>query len=255
MKSKFILFLTCTVFCFVSCRGNKTSSDTKTGISVVATNSWTAAYAQAAGAENVVILASIDMDHPSEYELRPSDIPKLMNATVIVYAGYEVMTERLQKGLGINPDKLFLVNTAYSYEIIEKSVMDLAVRLGTERIASENLLEIRRVFDNGRKTVEENNMLGLPVVVHFFHSHLSHELGLVPVIIFGPEAPEASHILSVSKTNVSVILDNIHNPVGQSFKEVLPHTLYKQLLNFPGHQGTHTLSDVIRYNISLIVSD
>ena len=237
----------------LSCKGKSSSgsSDNNLGI-VIATSSWTAAYAEAAGAENVVVLAPFEMEHPAEYELRPGDIAKLINAEVIVYAGYEVMTERLKEGLNIPQDKLLLVNTDYNYEKIEKSVMDIAVKLGTEKIASDNLLDIRRVFDEGRKVVSEKKISERQVVAHRFQSSLLNELGLTPVAIFGPASPEASAIATISKIQTPLIIDNIHNPVGRPFREVLPEARYEQLLNFPGLKGTKSLTDVIRYNVSLI---
>ncbi len=60
---------------FVTCK-----EPVKSDITVVATNSWTGAFARAAGAKNVVILAPFDMEHPSEYELRAADIPLVVNA-------------------------------------------------------------------------------------------------------------------------------------------------------------------------------
>jgi len=245
------VFIFCALLLFTSCEGRKTSS--ASGSIVVATNSWTAAYARVAGADSIVVLTPANMLHPSEYELRPSDIPKLMNATIIVYAGYEVMTERLQKGLDLPEDKLLLLSTDYSYESIAQSVMELANKLGTEQIARENLLEIRQVFNEGKKAVIEKRLDGARVVVHRFHASLARELGLVPVVVFGPNDPEAADLVSVSKTGASFILDNRHNPVGQPFRQVLPFALYKQLLNFPGLAGTKTLSDVLRYNISQIL--
>ena len=243
--------LVCCSLLLSTCSGGKT----KTGVVVVATSSWTAAYAQAAGADNVVVLAPYTMAHPSEYELRPGDIPKLMEATVIVYAGYEVMTERLTKGLNLPPEKLLLVETEYNYTRIAQSVMELAALLGTEHIARENLLEIKSAFEEGRKAVNEKKWTGQKVVVHRFLAPLAQELGLTPVVIFGPGAPEASDIVTVSKSNAFMIMDNRHNPVGLPFKEVLPYALYKQLLNFPGHLGTKSLSDVIHYNVSQILSE
>ncbi len=249
-----VLFVFMALF-FFSCRGGKASSGTDAAFVVVATSSWTAAYAQAAGAENVVILAPFDMEHPSEYELRPGDIPKLMDAKAVVYAGYEVMTERLKNGLGLPQDKLLLVDTDYSYESIEKSVMDLAVKLGTEGVARKNLSDIYRAFDEGRNAVKRKQMLGQPVIVHRFQASVAKELGLVPVVLFGPAAPEASEIVVAAKTQAFLIIDNFHNPVGLPFREVLPDTRYVQLLNFPGLKGTKTLTDVIRYNVSQIVQE
>ena len=236
---------------FNSCGSKKAN----TGAVVVATSSWTAAYAQAAGAENVVVLAPYTMAHPSEYELRPSDVPKLLEAAVIVYAGYEVMTDQLTKGLDLPPEKLVLIETEYNYTSITQSVMELAVRLGTEDIALENLLEIRNAFEEGRKAVKDKNWTGQKAVVHRFLEPLARELGFNPIIVFGPGAPEALDIVTVSKSNAFVIMDNRHNPIGLPFKEVLPYSLYKPLLNFPGHLGTKSLSDVIRYNVSQLLAE
>ena len=255
MKSKVIIFLSFMVFSFFSCGGGRKSAGKEAEVTVVATSSWTAAYARAAGAENILVLAPIEMNHPSEYELRPGDIPKLMKATIIIYAGYEVMTARLQKGLDIPPEKLLQIDTDYNYESIAQTVTKLAFKLGTENKARENLIEIRHILDEGKRAVREKHIAGEKVVVHRFQTSLAKELGLVPVFIFGPVAPEAADILSVSKANVTYILDNRHNPVGLPFREVLPYTLYKQLINFPGHLCTKTLSDVIRYNISQIIGE
>lgn len=254
LLKKSVFLLLSPLLLFVSCKGKNTSPESGNAV-VVATSSWTAAYAAAAGAENVVILAPFDMEHPSEYELRPGDIPKLMHAEVVVYAGYEVMTERLKKGLNIPQEKLLLVDTDYSYEAIEKSVLDIAARLETEEIAHKNLSDIRRVFDEGRDAVRKKNMSESPVIVHRFQSSLARELGLVPVVLFGPAAPEASEIVVVSKTQTALVIDNLHNPVGLSFKEVLPAAHYVQLLNFPGLKATRTLTDVIRYNVLQITQN
>ena len=256
MKSfiKYTISLTLTAILFFSCSGKKSSSSGDSTI-VIATSSWTAAYAEAAGAENVTVLAPFEMEHPSEYELRPGDISRLMNADVIIYAGYEVMTERLKKGLDIPQEKLLLVNTDYSYEKIEQSILSIAARLGTENVARENLLDIKRAFDEGRKAVSKKNIANRPIVAHRFQSSLVSELGLVPVAVFGPASPEAAAIANVSKIQTPLIIDNIHNPVGLPFKEVSSDSRLIQLLNFPGMEGTKTITDVIRYNVAQIISD
>ena len=237
-----------------SCSGKKTSP-VVAGKTVVATNSWTAAFAEAAGADNVVVLAPVEMMHPSEYELRPGDIKRLMDADIIIFAGYETMTERLKKGLNIPSEKLLQINTDYSYASIEQSIMTIAKLLNAEDRAHRNLLEIKTTFEEGRKAVVEKKMFGKPVFVHRFQESIARELGLTPVGVFGPAAPEAAAIAEISNKEVFMILDNLHNPVGQPFREVLKNKPYRQLLNFPGSKNTKTLTDVIRYNISQITSD
>ena len=133
--------------------------------------------------------------------------------------------------------------------------MKIAVNLGTESIARENLSEIRRIMDEARKALNNKGMYGYPVAVHWFQASIARELGFTPVTIFGPASPEASEFINISKSNVSLIMDNIHSPVGLPFKEVLPGVRYVQLLNFPGQKGTKTLTDVIRYNITQLIQD
>jgi hypothetical protein len=254
MNKLLIKLLVCPIVFLVSCRDKKHTPYSDEMV-VVSTTPWTAAYAEAAGAKEIIILAPFEMEHPSEYELRPSDIPKIMDAELIVYAGYEVMAERLKKGLDIPQEKLLFVDTDYRYETIEKSVMNIAKHLGTEDIARDNLFAIRKAFDDGRSMLMEKNLSGKPVMVHRFQSSIAGELGLMPVALFGPSAPEASEIAGAAKKNVFMIIDNVHNPVGQPFKEVMSDKEYVQLLNFPGRNGTKTLTDVIRYNVAQIVSE
>ena len=111
----------------------------KSDITVVATNSWTAAFARAAGAKNVLVLAPFDMEHPSEYELRVADISVIAHAKVIIFAGYETMVKRLQSGMDLKKEVLLRIDTDYSMATMEKSVMEIAQRLGTEKVALQNI--------------------------------------------------------------------------------------------------------------------
>jgi len=217
---------------------------------VIATNGWTAAYAIAAGAKEVEVLAPYEMVHPSEYELRPGDIGRLSNAKLIVYAGYEVMVDQLKTGLNIPGDKLLMITTSYNFEEIEKSVMLIANSLGTEQAALKNLVEIRVLLEKGRVDILNNGKKLQPALVHFFQESFVKELGIEPLAVFGPAPPEPKSILEMTKTNATQIIDNAHNPAGGSLKETLPEAEYELLLNFPGMHNTRTLSDVIRYNIS-----
>jgi len=130
-----ILLLLC---CLCSCKNKPTQT-----IGVIATTSWTAAYALAAGATDVTVLAPYEMVHPSEYELRPGDIARLTKTNLIVYAGYEVMVNQIKTGLKISDEKMVKISTNYKYKEIEASVLLIAKRLGTEQIAKKNLEEIK----------------------------------------------------------------------------------------------------------------
>lgn len=215
---------------------------------VVATTSWTAAYALAAGATDVSVLAPYEMVHPSEYELRPGDIARLSKTNLIVYAGYEVMVNQIKAGLKIPEEKLVKISTSYNYAEIEESVMLISKRLGTEKTARINLEKIKQLLIKGRIDVHNTGLDKQPVLVHFFQESFVKELGINPSMIFGPAPPEPKQILAMSRTNAVLIIDNAHNPVGVSMKNILKNGNYKLLLNFPGLYQTKTIADVIRYN-------
>ena len=231
--------------CFLgSCKSNPLP-----GNGVVATTAWTAAYALAAGAENISVLATYEMAHPSEYELRPGDIRRLANADLIIYAGYEVMMHQMKTGLEIPDEKLLLISTSYNFAEIEESVMTIAKKLGTEQIAVKNIEEIRQLFDKARSVVQDTGLDTVPALVHYFQKSFALETGINPIGIFGPAPPEPKQILSLSNSSAVIIIDNAHNPVGGSLREIMKDAHYTMLLNFPGLYDTRTIADVITYNI------
>lgn len=242
----FILFIFC---CLSSCNNKPLPSN-----GVIATTSWTAAYALAAGATNVSVLAPYEMVHPSEYELRPGDISRISKANLIVYAGYEVMVNQIKAGLKIPDEKMVKISTSYNYAEIEESVMLIAKRLGTERIAKNNLEEIKQLLLKGRIDAHKKGLDKQPVLVHFFQESFARELGINPSMIFGPAPPEPKQILEMARTKAVLIMDNAHNPVGGSIKDILKNGDYKLLLNFPGLYQTRTIADVIRYNIDQLIA-
>ncbi len=233
----------------MSCSTKKTNS-----VTVVATTSWTAAYAMAAGATDVTVLAPYEMVHPSEYELRPGDIVRLNASKLIVYAGYEVIVSQLKTGLNLPDDKMVKIATSYNYEEISNSVMMIAVKLGTEQTAIKNLKEIKDLLLKGKEEVKKSGIDTMTVLVHFFQESFAKEMGIAPSVVFGPAPPEPKQILQMSQTNSTLILDNAHSPVGGPIKEILKNSKYRLLLNFPGLYNTRTIADVIRYNTLQITS-
>ena len=242
----FILLIYCSL---LSCNTKPSVSG-----SVIATTGWTAAYALAAGATDVSVLAPYEMVHPSEYELRPSDIDRLSRTNLILYAGYEVMVDQIKVGLKIPDEKLLKISTSYNFTEMEESVMLIAKRLGTEQTARKNLEEIKQLLLNGRINVHKMGLDQQPVLVHFFQESFAKEMGITPAMIFGPAPPEPKQILEMAHTNSVMILDNAHNPVGGPMKEILKNSDYRLLLNFPGLYKTRTIADVISYNIGQILA-
>lgn len=226
----------------------------KSDITVVATNSWTGAFARAAGAKNIIILAPFEMEHPSEYELRAADISLIMHARVIIYAGYETMVKRLQTGMNLKKEVLLKIDTDYDMATIEKSVMEIAQFLGTEKIALQNLDSIRHSMREAKLQLDKSGVNSTPVLANFFQQSFAKEMGFEIAGVFGPGPLEAGDLNRMAKARSGLILDNEHNPVGMPLKAIKTDAAYKKLLNFPGMHHTVTLQDVIKYNIQQINS-
>jgi zinc transport system substrate-binding protein len=241
MKRIILIFIIPVIF--ISCNVSQSPK-----AEVVTTNAWTAAYALAAGAEDVLVLTPYEMIHPSEYELRPGDISNLNHAEIVIYGGYEIMMDEIKKGLKISDDKLLQIQTSYKFEEIEHSVMQIAKRLGTEEKARENLADIQSALDEARKSLIEKGFGEESAVVHFFQQSFISEMEIETLAVFGPAPPEARQILDLTRTNATLIIDNAHNPSGGALRETMLEASYILLLNFPGLYDTKTLVDVIEYN-------
>lgn len=215
---------------------------------IVATNAWTAAYAHAAGIENVRVLTPYEMTHPTEYELRPGDIAALNDAEVIIIAGYEVMMDQIRTGLKIPEEKMIRIQTSYNMTEIEQAVLKIAERMGTTEIARDSLEIIRETIEISYQTLKDHGFLEENVAVHFFQQSFAREAGFDITSVFGPAPPEPRELLEITQTNATLIIDNAHNPSGGALKQTLPDARYVSLLNFPGLFETRTLKDVIEYN-------
>lgn len=217
-------------------------------LAVVATTSWTAAYCRAAGIENVTVLAPATMLHPPDYLLKPSDIPLIGDADIIVVGGYEAMVDRIRSHLAGTETEIFRIETGYALESIESSVTALAVKAGTLDVAKRNLMGIRTAYDRGRRVVEENGLNGRRAWAHRFQAPLAAALGLQVVGTFGPIPPGPQAIAEAAEARAEVIIDNAHNPVSGPLSEVSPDSLQVTWINFPGLDGTTSLEEVILAN-------
>lgn len=218
---------------------------------ILASNSWTGAYLEAAGVTAYEVLAPISMPHPAEYELQLSDFKRIKGASAIVYAGYEVMVEKMVMGIDTGETRLIKISTGFNFQEISASVLMLAGIFNTDSVARKNLILIDSTLAVTKREVVKKGWAESPVLVHFHQQKLAHELGLNVVGVFGPHPPEAYELISLLSAHPKLIIDNYHNPVGKSLQEA--GSLQRvEWINFPGPHSTHTISDVIATNVQLL---
>ncbi len=217
---------------------------------VVASTAWTAAFALAAGADSVVVLAPVELKHPPEYELKPSDLAAVRNASLIVYAGYEKFAKKLAEtagGAGLQTLRILTTNAPDTIKAESRKIADL---LGTR----DRFDAWAARFDETARETRRRILAAYPdrrVVAHKMQMPFVEWLGLDVVGEFGPEEPSPMKVLELVRKKPALVLDNYHNPSGFPIAEAAK-SAYTQLINFPGRDGTRTFEDLYSYNAGLL---
>jgi zinc transport system substrate-binding protein len=215
---------------------------------VVASTSWIAAIARAAGATDVVTLAAMDLRHPAEYELKPSDIAVVQGAGLVLYSGFEVMAKKLAEYAGSAGAATLQIGADYSLATLRASILAVATALDTMAKARESIAALEDFVASWKTELGSEGMLGAPVIVHVFQKPLADELGFSVKGVFGPAPLEAAQIVRLSGSGAVLIVDNWHNEVASPLRETMKAARYASLVNFPGVDGTVSLLDVLREN-------
>ena len=224
---------------------------------VLATNAWTAAFAQAAGVEKVESLAPVDAVHPPEYELRPSDVKKIREANLLIYGGYENLMRSVFENFEKTEEELIKIETSYDPAVLRRSILAIAEKTHTKSEAERSLKELDGFFQRAIAILKEENLYGGKVFVHFYQRPLAEALGFDILGIFGPEPLRAKQIEELGNLNPRLIIDNVHNPLSLPLEEITKAPS-AALINFPGYPiagipRITTLVDVLEYNFSRIL--
>jgi hypothetical protein len=230
---------------------SKTAEAKPAGLVVVASTSWTAAIAMAGGAEDVRILAPVDLRHPPEYELKPSDLTAVSEADLIVYAGWEMFAEKLKETAAGSKAKVLALKTTNSPETLKKEAAKVAEALGT----AQKFEAWSAAFDVLTGELQRQVGEAYPdkrAVVQRMQTPFASWLGFEIAGEYGPAEPSPAVIVEMVNLKPALVIDNYHGPSGQPIAEA-SGAVYAELINFPGRDNTKTLDDVFRYNARVLI--
>lgn len=228
-------------------------------IKVLATNSWTAAFVNAAGG-SAEQLAPSSMEHPPEYELKPSDVKSVRDADLLVYAGYEVLMKTVFDSFGKPEDQLVQIATSYSPAAFEETVLAIAQKLGTVSKAKQNIAEYKHEIAEAKDKLKAAGLFGVPVLVQFHQQPLAETLGFDILAVFGPQPLEVRQLARLGQMKPALIIDNAHNPAASPIEEILGMDAVR-LVNFPGFTNDDgsvtpdTLIEVMKYNVNRLITE
>ena len=224
---------------------------------IIATNAWTKVFVNLAGS-NAQQIASSSMKHPPEYELTPSDVIKIKKADYIVFAGYETMMKTVINNFKKPENKLIQIKTGYTPLIVKESVMKIAVKTGTEKIAKKNIDVYNLFFKQAVEKIKKNKLYGKSVIVQFHHKDIIKALGFKILAVEGPRPLEAGMLAKLVKLKPELIIDNAHNPMFKPLEEITSSKRV-ELINFPGFlledktSSPESLEGILEYNINKII--
>jgi hypothetical protein len=246
-----ILSLALSSFLFAGGNKDRAAGPASNGKVVLASTSWVAAIARAAGAENVRVLAPMDLKHPPEYELKPSDLASASKADIIIYAGWEQFAQKLADTAGSAGIRTITVTTSNAPAEFRAEAEKIARVLGTE----DKLEAWWNGFEPFAEELRGKIIAAYPdkrAVVQRMQTPFAAWLGFDVIGEYGPAEPSPAVILEMVQTRPALVIDNYHGPSGQPIAEAAKAP-YAELLNFPGKDGTLSIEDVFRYNADVLI--
>ncbi|GAA1913534.1 ABC transporter substrate-binding protein [Streptantibioticus ferralitis] len=212
---------------------NGTSGSSKSGPVVVATSTWEAALAKAAGAGTVKYIVPASIRHAPDYDLKPSDLAAVAGADYVLYAPFEPFAARIKDAAG-SKAKLVDVNLDNDPATTSAEVTKLGKLFGTERDATKWNTGFTARWQALAQQVKSTWPGGKPpvVVAQAFTTWAAKLAGAQLAGTYGPNQVTPAQLSQLSAKKPQFVLDNENMSTGT----VLPGSGARQLniVNYPG---------------------
>lgn len=210
---------------------SKESSETK----IVASTSWVAAMAKAAGAQNVRVLAPVDLKHPPEYDFKPSDVQSIIEADWIIMAGYEPFMNQMLEANDVDEEKIIKVSTTNTIENLKEQTKLIAEKIGTEEAQAKWDEEFTIAYNSILEKAKNKGVKNTKVLVQMHLQAFVKALGFDVLEAYSADELTPAKIGELAKLNPDLIIDNYHNPQGQPIAEATGVDRI-EIRNFPGEE-------------------
>ncbi|MET7359863.1 zinc ABC transporter substrate-binding protein [Streptomyces sp. NPDC005562] len=199
---------------------------------VVATTTWEAAFAKAAGAKDVEVIVPSSAQHAPDYDPKPSDLAAVAKADFVLYAPFEPYAEQIKEAAGSDAE---LVEEKLDNDPakVKAEVTRLGKLFGTEKDAAKWNKSFDAEYATLRKDLEKAWPDGkAPTAVAQVYSAWAAKMAGARIVgTYGPEAVTAKQLADLSKEKPALVLDNVHMSTGK----VLPDSGARQvgIVNYP----------------------
>ncbi|NGM13564.1 metal ABC transporter solute-binding protein, Zn/Mn family [Verrucosispora sioxanthis] len=222
---------------------------TAQGPKVVASTSWVGAFAKAAGATDVTVVAPATVQHPPDYDPKPSDLAAVTDADYILFAEFDGFAPRLKEAAG-GTGQLIPVQLENTPDAIRSEVTRLAGVFGTTATAEGWL----STFDTEYAKLSQQIRSALPnpppvAASHLFMAYWGEFAGLTVAGTYGPQPVTPSQLADLTAKKPKLVLANAHLP---GANPDIPSAKRVDIVNFPG--ADLDLLEVFRTNTERLVA-
>ena len=215
-------------------------------IIVVASTSWVGAIAEAAGADEVRILAPFELKHPPEYDYRPSDIAQLRSARLLVYGGYEPFVKKLAVAARLPQERMIVIVTSNDPDNLKKQARFLAEKMGTQKREAAWEKALNKVLADIQKQAKKNKISQKRVLVQKYQVPLVKWLGFDVIGAFNTDELSPNKVMEYAMMKPDMVIDNFHNPQGKPIAEIAKCD-YVAIINFPS-ANARSLIELLKEN-------
>ncbi len=255
MKKKIalVLMLLASFALFAEGAPEEAASSASRPASIVASTSWTAAFADLGGLDDITFIAPATLVHPPEYEITVSDVVRINYADYFIYAGYERMMQNMSEAIRKDADTMIQITTTNDIKNVQEQAAKLAALKGTQKVSEERVASYVATVEKGKAAVQAAGLDKVKVYCHAMQVYLAKDLGLQIAGTFGPGPVTASQIADVAQGDYAIIIDNVHNPIADPLKEVSPSSKLVIWRNFPEATGRGSLEKMVQQNIDALL--
>ena len=197
---------------------------------VVASTSWAGAFATAAGARNVTLVAPASVPHAPDYDPKPSDLAKIATADYVLYAPFDSFAPRLKEAAG-GQAKTVELNLENTPATIHAEVTRLGQLFGTSTQATQWLASFdRRYAELSTQTKAAMPQPAPNAVAQVFMAYWGEFAGLPVTGTFGPEPVTPGKLAELTALHPGVVLANAHLPDNPA----ITGASTVELINYPG---------------------
>ncbi|MFY1692899.1 ABC transporter substrate-binding protein [Plantactinospora sp. WMMB782] len=201
------------------------------GPKVVASTSWVGSLAKAAGVTDITVVAPANVQHPPDYDPKPSDLAAVAGADYVLFAEFDGFAAKLKDAAG-GKGQLVPVELENTPAKIRSEVTRLGGLFGTADKAAAWLTTFDREYANFSSGLKD--VAPIPpktAVSHLFMAYWAEIVGFQVVGTYGPQPVSAGQLAELTAKKPAVVLANAHLP---GANPEIPGAKRVDIVNYPG---------------------